>query len=48
LNGSLSTVFFRNEKADELSKQALALQVHAFGLSEFFDGVETKSMEFQL
>jgi ribonuclease HI len=37
-----------NKKVDELSKEALSLPVGAFGLYKFFEGVETKAMEFCL
>jgi hypothetical protein len=35
-------------KVDELSKEALQLQRGAFKYYEYFDGTETKAMEFHL
>jgi hypothetical protein len=37
-----------NTKADELSKEAPQLQKGTFGFYEFFEGIETKAMEFCL
>jgi len=37
-----------NTKVEELSKESLQLQRGAFGYYEYFDGTETKTMEFRL
>jgi hypothetical protein len=36
-----------NSKADELSKEALELQIDTFVFYEYMDGVETEVMEFR-
>jgi hypothetical protein len=37
-----------NAKVDEISKEALQLKRGAFGHYEYFDGTETKAMEFRV